>query len=74
MKHPICILAAVICALTSFAASALADDPEAAFKIGTRPLVIPSIAARQYARNYLAFAAHAVESYRDLKFDERTGA
>jgi hypothetical protein len=52
----------------------LADDPEAAFKIGTRPLVIPSIAARQYARNYLAFAAHAVESYRDLKFDERTGA
>lgn len=72
MRQLIFMLAAVICALMSFGTLASAGDPEAVFKIGTRPLAIPSIAARQYARNYLAFAAHAVESYRDLTLEEKT--
>lgn len=63
--------ASAACLLAFFMTSAHAEDYYVTFKIGTKP-VVEKGDARGYARYYVSYAAHAVESYRELKGYEKT--
>lgn len=58
--------ASAACLLASLVTPTCAEDNYVTFKIGTNP-VIEKGDAFGYARYYVSYAAHAVESYRELK-------
>jgi pimeloyl-ACP methyl ester carboxylesterase len=57
---------AAVALMSVLGAGAQAQDSEVSFTIGTKP-VIQKAKASGYARYFLTYIAHAVESYRDLK-------
>lgn len=59
-------LAAAACMLAASAGLARSEDYRVTIKIGTEP-VVANGDARGFARYYLNYAAHAVESYRGLE-------
>ena len=60
------MIAAAVCVFVFFVTLVHAEDYRVTFKIGTKS-VIENGEARGYARYYLSYAAHAVESYRDMQ-------